>query len=297
MTVDKSLARTASRPTKLVMLGTGTPFPDPDRSGPATAIIANDTPYLVDFGPGVVRRAAAAYRNGVTAFGAGAANLRIAFLTHLHSDHTMGYPDLIITPWMMGRSTPLTVYGPSGLEAMTRHVLEAWQVDIDNRLNGPEARLRGGVGVRVHAIEPGAIYRDDNVTVTAFRVDHGHMKNAFGFRFDAPDRSIVISGDTRPTPTLLDHCRGCDVLVHEAYSCHTFERVPAKWQNYRRTHHTSSEELAELANRVKPGLLILHHRSNAGGSPTLPDPESVLIEELRRLYAGPIVTAHDLDVF
>ena len=100
------------------------------------------------------------------------------------------------------------------------------------------------------------------------------MKNAFGFRFDALDRSIVISGDTRPTPTLLDHSRGCDVLVHEVYSCYTFERVPAKWQNYRRTHHTSSEELAELANRVKPGLLVLHPSLECGRQPHAARPRS-----------------------
>jgi ribonuclease BN (tRNA processing enzyme) len=101
--------------TRIVMLGTGTPRPDPNRSGPATSIVVNGTPYLVDFGPGVVRRAAAAYRNGVTAFGPGVANLTTAFLTHLHSDHTMGYPDLIFTPWLMGRTEPLDVYGPRGL--------------------------------------------------------------------------------------------------------------------------------------------------------------------------------------
>ena len=100
---------TSNRATQIVMLGTGTPMPDPDRSGPSTAIIVRDTPYLVDFGPGVVRRAAAAYRKGVTAFGHGATNITTAFLTHLHSDHTLGYPDLIFTPWVMGRKSPLAV--------------------------------------------------------------------------------------------------------------------------------------------------------------------------------------------
>src|ERR1700675_3810534 len=116
--------------TQIVMLGTGTPGPDPVRSGPATAIVVNGTPYLVDFGPGVVRRAAAAYQKGVLAFGAGVNNLQTVFLTHLHADHTAGYPDLILTPWIMGRPE-LDVYGPEGLEEMTKHVLEAGRRDTD----------------------------------------------------------------------------------------------------------------------------------------------------------------------
>src|SRR5712692_4422145 len=104
--------------TQIVMLGTGTPRPDPERSGPATAIVVNGTPYLVDFGPGVVRRAAAAYRKGATAFGPAAAKLRTVFLTHLHADHTAGYPDLILTPWILGRTQPVDAYGPTGLRDM-----------------------------------------------------------------------------------------------------------------------------------------------------------------------------------
>jgi glyoxylase-like metal-dependent hydrolase (beta-lactamase superfamily II) len=101
-----------ARSTRIVLLGTGTPSPDPDRSGPATAVVVNGTPYLIDFGPGVVRRIAAASQKGVA--GLGVVNVRVAFLTHLHSDHTAGYPDLILTPWSVGRSQPLEVYGPAG---------------------------------------------------------------------------------------------------------------------------------------------------------------------------------------
>src|SRR5215472_12149774 len=118
--------------TKVVLLGTGTPVPDPDRSGPATAIVVGDSAYLVDFGPGVVRRAKAAVLNrGITGFEP--ANLKVAFVTHLHSDHTAGYSDLILTGWTAGRRTPLEVYGPKGLQSMTAQILQAYRVDIDTR--------------------------------------------------------------------------------------------------------------------------------------------------------------------
>ena len=281
--------------TQIVMLGTGTPAPDPARSGPATAIVANGTPYLVDFGPGVVRRAAAAFQKGVTAFGVGMINLRTVFLTHLHADHTTGYPDLILTPWIMGRKVPLEVFGPKGIEAMTHHILEAWQVDIANRVNGLEKGATFGWRVNVHEIEAGPIYRDANIRVTAFRVNHGEMENAFGFRFETGDRAIVISGDTAPAPAIVENSSGCDVLIHECYSQHTFARVSPKWQAYRRKYHTSSEELAELANQVKPRLLVLYHRANPGGA--ILNSEDVLRDEVSELYKGKVVTAHDLDIF
>src|SRR5689334_4250027 len=150
---------TSETSTRIVMLGTGTPRPDPDRAGPATAVIANGTPYLIDFGPGVIRRAAAAYQNGIHAFGYGGTNIKTAFLTHLHSDHTVGYPDLILTPWVMGRHEPLEVYGPPGIGAMTDHVLKAWQVDIDARTNGLNGHNRTGCRVHAHEIASGIVYR------------------------------------------------------------------------------------------------------------------------------------------
>ncbi len=284
--------------TQIVLLGTGTPSPDPDRSGPATAIVVNGTPYLIDFGPGVVRRVAAAQQQGVA--GLTVTDLRVAFLTHLHSDHTAGYPDLILTPWSVGRTAPLEVYGPRGLEHMTAHILEAYREDIairtrDKRTLGRPEQAEG-YRVNAHEIEPGVIYRDENVTVTAFRVRHGAVPDAFGYRFETPDRTIVISGDAAPSQSIVDHCRGCDVLIHEAYSMMTYDYVSAPYQRYRREHHTSSTELAELATQARPGLLILYHRANPGGVGR-PNPEEALLDEIRRSYRGRVVTGHDLDVF
>jgi ribonuclease BN (tRNA processing enzyme) len=281
--------------TLVVMLGTGNPRPDPSRSGPATAIVVNDTPYLIDFGPGVIRRVTAAYEKGAAALGYGGVNIKTAFLTHMHSDHTIGYPDLIFTPWVMGRHEPLEVYGPKGLKAMTENVLKAWQVDIDARTTGLNRHNPTGYKVKAHEVLPGIVYRDDNVTVTAFHAHHEEMVDSFSYRFEALDRTIVISGDTAPTQELIDQSRGCDVLIHEAYSMMAYRNTARPSPEFRRRHHTSSLELAEIANKVKPGILVTYHRSSIGEESSSPD-QDVLIEEIRRDYKGRVVAANDLDV-
>lgn len=275
--------------TQIVLLGTGTPNPDPDRSGPCVAIIVNGTPYLVDCGPGVVRRAAAAHRAGVEALAV--ENLKHLFVTHLHSDHTIGLPDLILTPWVLERDEPLAVYGPPGICAMTEHILEAYKEDIRVRIEGLEPANTVGYQVSVHEIEPGTIYRDANVTVRAFPVKHGAWSCAYGFRFETPGRTIVISGDTTPTSSLVENATGCDVLIHEVYSQAGFETRPPEWQRYHADSHTSSVQLAEIAAKVQPGLLILYHQLFWGSS------EEDLLNELRHTYKGKVVCGQDLDVY
>jgi ribonuclease BN (tRNA processing enzyme) len=215
-------------------------------------------------------------------------------LTHLHSDHTAGYPDLIFTPWVMGRREALTVYGPRGIAAMTEHVLKAWQVDIDARTGGLNQHNTTGHKVDAHEIGPGIVHRDENVTVMAFPARHEEMVDSFSYRFDAADRSIVISGDTAPTQALIDHSRGCHVLIHEAYSIAEARNAPRPTPEFRRRHHTSSAELAQIANAVKPELLVTYHRSQRGGDPQAP--QDVLVEEIRQGYGGKVVAARDLDI-
>jgi ribonuclease BN (tRNA processing enzyme) len=282
--------------TRVVMLGTGNPRPEPDRSGPATAIVVDDSPYLVDFGPGVVRRMSAAFEKGATALGYGGINVRTAFLTHLHSDHTVGFPDLIFTPWVMGRHAPLEVYGPSGIAAMTDHVLEAWRIDIEARTSGLNRHNQTGCRVNAHEIAPGVVYRDNKVTVTAFPAQHEEMADSFSYRFDTLERSIVISGDTAPTRGLIEHSRGCDVLIHEAYSMAAYRNTERPTREFRHRHHTSSEQLAAIANEVRPGMLVTYHRSSVGEEGSNLE-QDVLTEEVRRAYKGRVVAASDLDIF
>jgi ribonuclease BN (tRNA processing enzyme) len=204
-------------------------------------------------------------------------------------DHTVGYSDLIFSPAQIGgaRKLPLEVYGPKGLKDMTEHILKG------HMLNPDDPRYK----VNAHEITPGIVYKDGNVTVKAFPVAHGDVE-AFGFRFETPDRTIVISGDTAPTQSVIDNCQGCDVLIHESYSMKTYNAVSAQAQASRRRLHTSTIQLAELAGRAKPGLLILYHRSNLGGVlEGVPNPEEAFLEEIRSAYAGKVVVGHDLDIY
>ena len=274
--------------TRLVMLGTGTPNPDPERMGPSLAIVTGGQAYLVDFGPGIVRRAALACERGVPELEV--SRLGIAFLTHMHSDHTVGYPDLIFTPWVLGRKQPLEVYGPQGLAAMTEHVLEAYRMDKHQRICGLEPINPQGYGAVAHEIEPGRIYADENLKVEAFLVDHGDW-DAFGFRFEAADRTVVVSGDTAPSDAVVAACQGCDVLVHEVYSAIGFARRSEQWRRYHAAMHTSTTDLARIAARIRPKLLVLTHQLFMGES------EEALLAEIRNGYDGEVVSAHDVDIF
>jgi ribonuclease BN (tRNA processing enzyme) len=284
--------------TQFVLLGTGTPPADPDRSGPSSAVVVNGTPYLVDFGAGVVRRAkSAAVDKGITALEP--VNLRVAFVTHLHSDHTVGYPDLILTPWVIGRRVPLEVYGPAGIKAMTEHIFEAYRADFETRTRDRGLYKVGafpeGHAVNAHEIRPGVIYKDGNVTVTAFATKHA--MESYGYRFDTADRSIVISGDTNPTQATIDACRGCDVLVHEVL---TLEWLAKRqdFHEYAARHHTTTAQLVELATKAKPRLLVLYHAS-LSLRPTVDSERSTPAALLREMsqYSGHVVVGRDLDVY
>ena len=213
----------------------------------------------------------------------------MAFLTHLHSDHTAGYPDLLLTPWVFGRKQ-LDVYGPEGTEEMTQYLLMAYRRDIENRTNGMERA--GPLVVHAHDVRPGVVYKDDRVTVKAFPVPHGELApQAFGYRFETPDRVIVISGDTSPSDEVVANCQPCDVLIHEVQlPSYNVESMP-DWPAYRARYHTTTDQLAALANRAKPGLLVVYHTAAAEAG------LQEILREIQRTYHGKVVIAHDLDVF
>jgi ribonuclease Z len=278
--------------TQVVLLGTGTPNVDPERSGPSVAIVVNDTPYLVDFGPGVVRRAAAMSPSwGGTMEALETQNLKHAFLTHLHSDHSAGLSDLILSPWVMGRDEPLELYGPEGVADMAEHVLQAYEGDIRYRVDGLEPTNDFGWRVNSHEIDGGAIFEDDNVSVEAMRVRHGTWKNAFAYKFTTPDRVIVVSGDIAPDTKFEEWANGVDILIHEVYSVEGFARKTPDWQKYHGNNHTSTHELGETASRTRPKLLILYHILFWGAS------EETVLREVREKYDGNVALGNDLDTY
>lgn len=276
--------------TRVVVLGSGTPIPNPDRMGPAIAVVVDSTAYLFDAGIGVVRRAAAAAaRYHISALRD--QRLGIVFLTHLHSDHTMGLNDLLFTPWIMDKVTPLEIYGPDGTKALVQRILDGNQIDISERVasaGGPSAEGWKG---KVHEISEGTVYQDDRIIVRAFALPHSKLANTFGYRITTPDRTIVISGDTRASPAIARECNGCDLLLHEVYSDSGFRQIRPERRPYHAQAHTSATQLGEIATAARPGLLVLVHQLWFGVS------DSLLVAEVRSKFAGQVVSAKDLDLF
>jgi len=287
-----NISSSEKQDTQLILLGTGTPNADPERSGPALAIVVGHQSYLVDFGPGIVRQAAKASRElDDLSKPLKPMNLRIAFLTHLHSDHTAGYPDLILTPWVLERDQPLKVFGPKGLKNMTDNILKAYTDDINYRIDGLEPANTQGWRVDVTEIDEGLIYQDELIKVSAFKVNHGTWDNAFGYKFETDDKTIVVSGDTSPSKKLIEASKNADILVHEVYSQDGFNRRTNVWKQYHSTHHTSTVELASIANQAQPGLLILNHILFWGSS------EDELLGEITELYNGKVSLGSDLNIY
>jgi ribonuclease BN (tRNA processing enzyme) len=244
---------------------------------------------MVDAGVNCVRQADAAFQNGILALQP--VRIKTLFITHLHTDHTLGYPDLILTPWDMGRATSLNVYGPAGTKSMTSSLLNAWKVDIQVRTSGLEGSSGTGYKPVVHEIKPGVVFKDQNVTVTAFKVLHGTFPNSFGFKFKTPDQTIVVSGDTKPCSEVVAQAKGANVLIHEVYSAGHYNRSNAEFKKYLRAFHTSSAELADIARKAGPKLLVLTHKLGYSG-----EPEGDIATEVRKGYRGRVIDAEDMDV-
>jgi ribonuclease Z len=272
----------------LIVLGSGMPVPDPERAGPAYALVYGERTFLFDAGAGVMRRVAAAGLaiDGVTA----------AFLTHLHSDHTLGLPDLLLTTWTMGRRGPFPLVGPPGTRAMVDHLLAAWQEDVTARINGLEQGQPAGPGVTVVESRGGVVYDSGGVRIEAIPVVHGAFAVAFGYRIRLPERTIVLSGDTGPGDALLAAARGADLLVHESYPSVRLkpEDRPGgdAWPAYMHSVHTSDVEVGQLALRAGVKQVVLTHIVRMGGT------DAELLAGVRRGgFKGVVVVARDLTAY
>jgi len=281
-----------SSETNLIILGSGTPNPDPERYGSGYAVVVNDEAYIVDFGPGIVRRISAMSPTWGGEFPSmELENINTAFLTHIHSDHSGALADLILTPWIMGRDEPLDLYGPEGLKAMSENITEAYIDDINYRLYGSQPANELGFTTNVTEIsDDGTIFKDNNIEVIAFKNAHGDFKNSFGFLFITEDKRILFSGDTAVSSNLMKYGKNLDILVHEVFSSETFVNKSKDWQIYHQAHHTSSIDLGIIADELQPKKLVLSHILFWGAS------EDSLLKDIRKNFNGQAVIAKDLMV-
>ena len=278
--------------TKLIILGSGTPNPDPERYGSGYAVVVNESAYIVDFGPGIVRRISAMSPTWGGDFPSmELQNINTAFLTHIHSDHSGALADLILTPWIMGRDAPLKLYGPSGLEAMSKNITEAYIDDINYRLYGSQPANELGFKTNVtEIVDDGSIYKDKNVEVIAFKNNHGDFKNSFGFLFITDDKRILFSGDTAVSANLKKYGNDLDILVHEVFSSETFVNKTKDWQIYHQAHHTSSIDLGIIAAELQPKKLVMSHILFWGAS------EESILNDIGVNFSGQAIIAKDLMV-
>ena len=263
---------------QLVLLGTGYPYPSAERAGPSCAVIAGGKLFIVDAGRGVGMRLAAA--------GNPWNSIEAVFLTHLHSDHIDGLPDLFHSTWEFGKGEPFQLYGPKGTQSVADGILQFYGPDILIRRDLTEKLSPEGAQIKAHEIQEGVVYEaPKEVKITAFRVDHQPVEQAFGYRFDSGKHSIVISGDTRPSPNLIRFAEGADILVHEAYVRRS-SASGARWSIY--DYHTSAKEAGETAAKAKVKTLVLTHLIPANAT------EQDFLDEARKAFTGKIVVGRDL---
>jgi ribonuclease Z len=267
---------------KVTLLGTGSPQPRMDRFGPSILVEAGKEKLLFDCGRGATQR----IEQRKVPF----AEVDALFLTHLHSDHVVGIPDLWLTGWIRGRSVPLRVWGPEGTKEMMSHLEQAYQFDVHMRRDVDEKLPSPGVVVVAKDVEQGVAYENGGIKVTAFAVDHGPVKPALGYRIDFAGHSVVLSGDTRYSENLIRFSDGADVLIHEVIDPEAFRlgNPSASPERVRSViaHHTTPEQAGTVFARAKPKLAVYSH--------IVPGDTADLIRLTRKTYSGPLEVGEDL---
>jgi ribonuclease Z len=267
---------------KVTLLGTGTPRPVMQRFGPSILVEAGGQKLLFDCGRGCIQRL---YQAKIPL-----SEVTALFLTHLHSDHIVGIPDLWLTGWINGRVTPLRVWGPRGTQQMMKGLGQAYEFDIHIRRDVDEQIPGGGVVEKATDIQEGVVYENDGVKVTAFNVDHGRVKPALGYRVEYGGHSVVLSGDTRYSENLIKFAQGSDVLIHEVLAANAFQELHTALNQQQMqkvmAHHTKTEEAAMVFAKVKPKLAVYSH--------IVPPNATDLLSNTRKGYSGPVEVGEDL---
>jgi ribonuclease Z len=281
---------TAANDFVVTTLGTGTPDLSIDRFGPATLVKAGQEILLFDAGRGAAQRIWQTKTpvGSITGF----------FLTHLHSDHVVGIPDVWLTGWLPApfgmRKTPMLVWGPAGTKAMFDDLAKAYAWDIDVRVADQHLE-KEAVAVQVSEIDEGVVYERNGVKVIAFNVDHGPLiKPCFGYRIDYGGRSVVISGDTRFSENLIKFAQGSDLLIHQVALAKEELLQKSPMMRYIINHHTNPEEVASIFAQVRPKLAALYHIVLLTDGKVSAPTESDVVDRVRASYSGPLVVAEDL---
>lgn len=283
----------AAQDFKVTLIGTGSPNPLPDRFGPSTLVEAGKEKLLFDVGRGAPVRLWQAHVS--------MGSITATFISHFHSDHTVGIPDLWLTGWIQrpygSRKGPFVIYGPKGMTAMMDDLRRAYAEDIRIRFADEKYPLEW-VAVDAHDYDEGVIYEKNGVKVTAITVDHGDaIKPAFGFRIDYGSRAVVISGDTRYSPHLIEAAKGADLVVHEVAATTPELIARSKVVQTIFAHHTSPQEAGRAFGLIKPKLAAYTHLVMIGDERTAAPGTDELVRQTRETYAGPLAVGSDLMSF
>lgn len=268
---------------KITLLGTGAPTPAMDRFGPSILVEAGGQKFLFDAGRGALQRLAQINVRWQDVDG--------VFITHLHSDHVVGFPDLWLTGWLVGhgRDRPLAVWGPAGTKKMLSLLAQAYEFDIAIRQQDDKASP-DGVVILARDIGEEVVFEKAGVKITAFEVDHRPIEPALGYRVDYGGRSVVLSGDTRISENLIRHAQGVDVLIHEVASPEAFKRTSIAPERAKSVvaHHVTPGQAGEVFSRVNPGLAVYSHVV----PPTATAQD--LLPATRKTYSGRLELGEDL---
>ena len=278
---------------RVTLLGTGTPIPSPDRFGPCTLVEAGDQKFLIDAGRGATIRLAQ--------LGIPIGRIDVQFLTHYHSDHTSGVPDVWLTGWLAGpfgqRTAPYRVIGPVGAKRLMENLERAYADDITIRHADEKFPLSGVATDVTEFANDGVVYEKGGVRVIAFEVDHGDLiKPCYGYRFEYRGGVAVLSSDTKYNANVIKYGAGVDLLVHEVASAAPELMQEAHIQRIV-GHHTTPIEAGRVFDQTRPKLAVYTHLVLLGGKDLPPPTVADIVAETRQSYTGPLIVGEDLMAF